>query len=386
MANQEPLAVRLTGRYERRATTLPKALREEVAQAFFPLTWDQLAPTQREQLAMQLDAMHDPDQAEIRQRWWNHFVRVGEVKRQITVWENVATPTAQDLIRQQTELDELREELARLEVIGGPRPQPSQERQPLPVEVRERYIAYPGAFLQLQQRLAATPEEMAAWVFLGPDLGGLSAYLHANELKQHPRFHYEEMDAGLPGADLDYLMPLQACWFVLSEVQSFAPKTRYITGRDLIERWSKVPGLSAAAYIDAKVRESRLVDLHPLSGGTRAGRDGSGKDALPPVEAGLFSVAEVEAIEAEDFGMSLKPEPETEQESPDQRRNRLKARVEQERNRHTKNFLEVVAAEERISVSRLKQLTQAPKPKKPVQDLWLAPVQRIGGTASKRRK
>ena len=39
------------------------------------------------------------------------------------------------------------------------------------------YIAYPKAMAQLAERLKASPEELAVWVFMGTGgLGGLPAY------------------------------------------------------------------------------------------------------------------------------------------------------------------------------------------------------------------
>jgi len=67
----------------------------------------------------------------------------------------------------------------------------------------------------------------------------------------------------------------------------------------LIERWSLVPDLKVEAFVRAKIRESRLLDFHPIYGGTQAG--GTGAEHLPPMTEGLFRLDEVEAIEAKDF-------------------------------------------------------------------------------------
>lgn len=68
-------------------------------------------------------------------------------------------------------------------------------------------------------------------------------------------------------------------------------------------------------------------------------------------------------------------------ESPEQRRQRLKARVAVEKARRTNNFLAVVAAEEGISTSRLKQLLATPKSSA---DTWAAPLARLAGDGSKK--
>ncbi|ANE55296.1 hypothetical protein [Methylomonas sp. DH-1] len=84
------------------------------------------------------------------------------------------------------------------------------------------YIAYPKALKRLTALLGTTPEELVAWLFLGPKLGGLSAYQNANELDRPPRFHFEYFTGE------DYLSPLMACWFLESDIDQFAPSDRYI--------------------------------------------------------------------------------------------------------------------------------------------------------------
>ena len=70
-------------------------------------------------------------------------------------------------------------------------------------------------------------------------------------------------------------------------------------------------------------------------------------------------------------------------EAPEERRTRLAARVAREKAKQTKAFLQVVAVEEGISASRLKQLLQAPKP---TSADWIAPVSMTFRTASKKPK
>ena len=100
--------------------------------------------------------------------------------------------------------------------------------------------------------------------------------------------------------DADYVAPMMGCWFSSDDVASFQPADRFITGKALIERWNAIPGLKVEPFIRAKIQESRLMDLHPIYGGTQAG--GSSADHLPPVTEGIFRLADVEEIEAEDFG------------------------------------------------------------------------------------
>lgn len=158
----------------------------------------------------------------------------------------------------------------------------------------DSYIAYPKALRRLEERLNATPEELAAWIFMGPEHGGIAAYRNANELEPPPRFFFD-----LYMGD-DYVAPMMACWFLEEDIERFNPEDRYITGKALIERWGKQPHIKVEAFIQAKIEESRLIDLHPIYGGTRG--TFSEDATFPPLEAGLFVLAHVEGIEAEDFG------------------------------------------------------------------------------------
>lgn len=147
----------------------------------------------------------------------------------------------------------------------------------------------------LSDRLKATPDEMAAWLFYGPEQGGLAAFLNANELDPPPRFYYSPGSEG----DFDYLSSLMACWFSAEEVANFQPADRYITGKALIKRWSYLPDIQPEAFVMAKIRESRLIDMHPIYGGTEVTFSGMG--LFPPLEVGLFSLSQIEEIEQSDF-------------------------------------------------------------------------------------
>jgi len=163
------------------------------------------------------------------------------------------------------------------------------------------YIAYPRAMKRLRERLGATPEEVAAWVFWGETHGGLVAYTNANELDPPPRFHFIHTMGD------DYVSPLMACWFRRDDIETFEPDERYITGKALIERWGKDPDIEPKAFMLAKIEESRLLDMHPNCGGTRA--TWPEQESFPPMESGLFALSHIEAIEVEDFGIGTQPVP-----------------------------------------------------------------------------
>ncbi|HRD88749.1 MAG TPA: hypothetical protein PK752_10920 [Accumulibacter sp.] len=119
------------------------------------------------------------------------------------------------------------------------------------------------------------------------------AYTNANELDPPPRFHF------IYTMGDDYVSPLMACWFRRDDIEAFEPDERYITGKALIERWDKDPDIEAEAFVLAKIQESRLLDMHPNCGGTRA--TWPEQESFPPLESGLFALSHVERIEAEDF-------------------------------------------------------------------------------------
>lgn len=223
------------------------------------------------------------------------------------------------------------------------------------------------ALRDLGRRFGATAHEIAAWVFHGPSLGGLAAFVNANELDPPPRFSY----AALMHWERDYLSPLMHTWFETHDLAAFVPAERYITGCALVERWSALPGLIPEAFIRAKIHESRLNDLHPILGLTQGSME---EPILPPLEEGLFALSEVRTIEREDFGEvldsaeiatatagSAKPAPaiataRAEGESPIERSQRLLDRKRELKAAGSKKFLQQIASEERLSISRVKEL------------------------------
>lgn len=282
--------------FEAQLCDLPDALRQRVEKEFSPMPWDHLSADQRRSVALQLDYQHDPATEQDQQFWWDFFECMDFLKTQITQWESIACPTAGDLALKETRLKELRQELSRME---------QQQRQARGDYYPERksldadnvsapttdYIAFPKALKILADRLGATPEELAVWIFMGPDTGGIAAYRNANELNPPPRFYFDCFMGE------DYLSPLMACWFRQDDIDLFDPADRYITGAALIERWSTQPGLRPEALIRAKIAESRLLDIHPTFGGTRGTHDDT---SFPPLSAGLFALSHIEQVEAED--------------------------------------------------------------------------------------
>lgn len=303
MADFDSLTWALDAWFDSPLSGLPETLRQRVQQEFFPMPWDQLSADQRRSVALQLDYQHDPATEQDQKFWWDFFERVGGLKKQVAEWEAVATPTAAELATKEGRLAELKQEMARMEAqqraargdYFPERPHSKRQEKPhISPSPGARYIPYPKAMQQLVQRLGASPEELAAWIWTGPERGGIAAYVNANELDSPPRFAY----AYFVGTS-DYIAPLMGCWFKADDVEQFVPADRYIVGAALIERWNKRPGLRAEAFIHAKIAESRLLDIHPIYGGTKG--TFSEQSDWPGLESGLFALAHVLQIEAEDF-------------------------------------------------------------------------------------
>ncbi|MCM8612808.1 MAG: hypothetical protein NFW17_12050 [Candidatus Accumulibacter sp.] len=296
--------------FQRPLTDLPEALRQRVEHEFLPFTWDLLSPGQRRNFAQQWDYKNDPATEPERQAAWDLVARRLEIEAKTKEWERACAGTATDLATKKARLTELREAIARIDLaekrMSGKERSEKVRRGDLSDESARKdedfeYIAYPRAMKRLRERLGATPEEVAVWVFWGETLGGLVAYTNANELDPPPRFHFIHTMGD------DYVSPLMACWFRRDDIEAFEPDERYITGKALIERWGKEPDIEPKAFVQAKIEESRLLDMHPNCGGTRA--TWPEQEPCPPMESGLFALSQVQAIEADDFGIDASPVP-----------------------------------------------------------------------------
>src|SRR4051794_20390454 len=106
-------------------------------------------------------------------------------------------------------------------------------------------IPYPKAMRLLQERIDVTPEDMAAWVFYGPEMGGLEAYLDVSACARV--FNYWLCLNSLLKGHTDYVLPLMHCWFLRKDIENFNPVDRYIAGKELIEHWSKQSGIQPIA-------------------------------------------------------------------------------------------------------------------------------------------
>lgn len=172
------------------------------------------------------------------------------------------------------------------------------------------FIAYPEAMKILRSKWNATIDDLAMWIFLGPEFGGLIAYTDINENEYSADVTYSSVDDlnkkprefsfAYYNCHDDYYWPLNETWFLRKDVDQFVPSDHYITGKQLLERWSKDTDIAPEAYIRKLIRESRLIDFHPTHGGTVATFGNSNGVKFPPLPSGLFSLSAIKQIEAED--------------------------------------------------------------------------------------
>ncbi len=266
-------------------------------------SWDVLSPAQRRTCAEAADASRDPGNDAEHAFWWDLAVRKQQIEATLHDWQHDTHASGELCLERERKTPAMKRELAMIARVNGVAQRgQGQFRAPeegaaMPASETVRYVAYPKALHALEVRLQATPDELAAWVFMGPRHGGIAAYLNANELNPPQRFHF---GVGVGSErDFDYLTPMMACWFREDELRAFSPTDRYLTGKVLVERWSGISGIQPEAFISAKIRESRLLDLHPITGGTQATEIGD--EGYPPMTSGLFLREHVEAIEASDL-------------------------------------------------------------------------------------
>lgn len=294
----ECLVLALEGWFDKKLKDLPEAKQQRVERALIlHLRWDQLTPEQRQGKAAQWDFQKDPAKEPERQYLKSFLEHLDKIKDELAEVESKDTLTFSEFEKKEAKVKELRQEIAQMELQNqherGDFIHEGEGLDAEEVSVTD-FIAYPKAMILLEEKCQAAVEELAVWVYLGPEQGGLAAFTNANKLNPPPRFFFREYYG-----QMDYLSLLQGWWFRRSDIEQFVPADRYITGTALIERWSTLPGKRSDAFIRAKIAESRLLYLHPTFGGTQ-GNFGEkfGGVSFPHLDCGLFSIRQIEAIEA----------------------------------------------------------------------------------------
>jgi len=293
----------LVGLVDSPFASLPSEMAATLREDIFPFDWDVLAPDQRVSWAIQWDARHDPARAGENQFWWRHHIRQSELEAQIAEWESKKATSVLEQSAKEARLVALKTELSGMKKTAQQTrallPETANTNVPTGTDAStpRRFVPYPVAMRRLKERLDATPDELAMWVFYGAgERGGINAYVNANELNPPDGFAFLPYN----GDNADYLRALMGSWFDEAELAKFAPNDRYITGRQLLERWSEYPDLipSVDGFIAAKISETRLEDGHPVSGFTQW--TNLGDMVWPQKDQAVFSLKEVERIEIED--------------------------------------------------------------------------------------
>lgn len=157
---------------------------------------------------------------------------------------------------------------------------------------RSKFVPYFEVEQHLETRLQATPDEIAQWVSVGTEQGGLNAYM-INKHDTEPRLFTFEPRHFIN--DDDYTAPLLRLYFLLDEIEQFHPDKRYTARRALVERWTGFLGDKAQAisFIEARANESRLTEFHPIVGVVES------EGQL--FRNGLFDLNDVRQVESEWF-------------------------------------------------------------------------------------
>ena len=253
MSTFDSLTLAFEGWFDRPVNDLPEALRLRAEHELKSCPWEDLSPEQRRTVTLQLDYQHDPATAREREYWWDFFHRMSALESELERHGSNDRVNLDELLAGGGRLKDIRTQIDRMkarEREAKDRYYP-QRRVPVRDLAPGKYMAFPKALRHLRQRLGSTAEELAAWVWLGPEHGGLTAYLNVNELDPPPQFNFGALAIFGTACeqDADYVSPLMGCWFNSDDVANFQPANRFITGKALIERWSLVPDLKVEAFI-----------------------------------------------------------------------------------------------------------------------------------------
>lgn len=332
MSDFESLEKKLEGWFSKSFHELPSPLKRLVIPGFKPFSWDDLSPDQRRTLTNHRDYRYDPATESHQTYWFDFEAKRQELENQLREWEHTASPTATDLKHKEDRVGQLKQELAHRDCLekllmrrNFPRYAKSEsEEASLPKP--EKLIGLPLALSRLSERLGASQEEIAAWVFMTEHDGGLRAYEPQYHPEEFQRFYFE------PEMNPNYLSLLFDCWFDEQEIANFEPRERFISGATCLEVLKDLTGGAPNVLLSEMVSARKITDMHPICGATKA--SSLTDTSLPEIESGLFSVDEVEHLLKEMgavISRSIHPQSvRKENETPDERKKRLIAWYEEE--------------------------------------------------------
>lgn len=351
MPDFESLEAKLEKWFGESSHELPASLRALVMSAFEPFSWDELSPDQRRSLTNQLDYKNDPATDTHQKYWFSFGVKRRELEAELEKWQLVAAPTATDLAQKESRIAQLKQELThrnRLKTLLIRRNFPRYTKTGLTnagLEKPEKLIGLPLVLSRLGERLRASQEEVAAWVFMTECDGGIRAYKPQSQPEEFQRFYFE------PEMELDYKGLMVNCWFDEREITTFEPQERFISGAACLEVLKDLHDGSPSVFLSKLIDAGRITDLHPITGATIAS---SPTDfGLPKIETGLFSVDELEkimieaAVDTPELLRSLIQHKENE--NPSERKIRLTAWHEEELSKGKKGAIQRTAKREGVT-------------------------------------
>lgn len=293
MSNFKLLAPDLEPWFKTPLRELPGDIRTRVEKAYSMFSWDEITPDQRRHLASQYDYRNDPATESHQEYWFSMYSRLHDIQRRINEWSYLAPGSAEDRLIQSNQLQSLemeeqrmKESIRKLERRQFPRYKEGGESN-IPTAHVSDMATFSRAYESLARKFGASKEELAVWIFLGPDDGGLRAYKENGGVY---RFYFE------PEMDNDYVALIHSCVFDERELSLFTPKDRFLTGEELLVSLALELGDSARSFLKSKIDDGSLVDIHPIKGGTDAGNSDSCD--LPRMETGLFSLAQIQEMES----------------------------------------------------------------------------------------
>lgn len=351
MSDFESIEKKLDGWFSKSFHELPSPLKRLVIPSFKPFSWDDLSPNQRRSLTNQRDYQYDPATESHQTYWFDFEAKRQELEDQLREWQLTASPIATDLKQKEDRVGQLKQELAhrdRLEKLLMRRNFPryaKAESEEASIPKPEKLIGLPLALNRLRERLGASQEEIAAWVFMTEHDGGLRAYKPQYHPEEFQRFYFE------PEMDPDYLSLLFNCWFDEYEIANFEPRERFISGAACLEVLEDLNDGAPSVFLSEMVSAGKITDLHPIRGATKV--SSLMGPSLPEVESGLFSIDEIENILIEMGAVtpgSLHPQSlRKENETSGERKNRLLAWHEEELARGKKGAVQRTADREGIT-------------------------------------
>jgi hypothetical protein len=182
--------------FETPLDALPADIRDRVQRDMSPFDWDYLSPGQRKKAARAWDERHDPKAERASQLAWELVVRSYNLEREITRWHGISAPTGSEVAQKHARLEELQQQLDQTNwllehaQLVSPAHATTSVSQPGP-RPPPKYLPFPAAINRLRERLATNEHELAAWIFMGPENGGIAAYRKTGELHPPPRFLFD---------------------------------------------------------------------------------------------------------------------------------------------------------------------------------------------------